>query len=61
SDAADLAEIVHKILTDNESAVNNYKNGNKKSVGFLVGQAMKVSQGKANPKLIQEMIKEQLG
>ncbi|MCP4719542.1 MAG: Asp-tRNA(Asn)/Glu-tRNA(Gln) amidotransferase subunit GatB [Desulfobacteraceae bacterium] len=61
SDAAGLAEIVHKILTDNESAVNNYKNGNKKSMSFLVGQAMKVSQGKANPKLVQEMIKEQLG
>ncbi|MCK5836696.1 MAG: Asp-tRNA(Asn)/Glu-tRNA(Gln) amidotransferase subunit GatB [Desulfobacula sp.] len=60
SDAADLAKIVDKILSDNESAVNNYKNGNKKSMGFLVGQAMKVSQGKANPKLVQEMIKELL-
>lgn len=60
SDTTELAKIVDKILFDNESAVNNYKNGNKKSMGFLVGQAMKVSRGKANPKLVQEMIKEQL-
>ncbi|SDT83886.1 Asp-tRNA(Asn)/Glu-tRNA(Gln) amidotransferase subunit GatB [Desulfobacula phenolica] len=60
SDTTELAKIVDKIIFDNESAVNNYKNGNKKSMGFLVGQAMKVSKGKANPKLVQEMIKEQL-
>ncbi|CCK79310.1 Asp-tRNA(Asn)/Glu-tRNA(Gln) amidotransferase subunit GatB [Desulfobacula toluolica] len=60
SDTTELAKIVDKIIFDNESAVTNYKNGNKKSMGFLVGQAMKVSKGKANPKLVQEMIKEQL-
>jgi aspartyl-tRNA(Asn)/glutamyl-tRNA(Gln) amidotransferase subunit B len=60
SDTAALSKIVDKILADNVSAVNNYKKGNKKSVGFLVGQAMKASKGKANPKIIQEIIKEQL-
>ncbi|MCP4116951.1 MAG: Asp-tRNA(Asn)/Glu-tRNA(Gln) amidotransferase subunit GatB [Desulfobacteraceae bacterium] len=60
SDTAELAKIVDKILADNVSAVENYKNGNKKSIGFLVGQAMKASKGKANPKLIQEILKEQL-
>jgi aspartyl-tRNA(Asn)/glutamyl-tRNA(Gln) amidotransferase subunit B len=61
SDTAELSKIVDKILADNGSAVDNYKNGNKKSIGFLVGQAMKASKGKANPKIIQEIIKEQLG
>jgi aspartyl-tRNA(Asn)/glutamyl-tRNA(Gln) amidotransferase subunit B len=60
SDTAELSKIVDKILADNVSAVNNYKKGNKKSIGFLVGQAMKVSKGKANPKIIQEIIKDQL-
>jgi len=36
-------EIVDKIISDNASAVENYKNGNKKSIGFLVGQAMRIS------------------
>jgi len=60
SDTSELAKIVDRILSDNVSAVDNYKNGNKKSMGFLVGQAMKISQGKANPKMVQEMIKAQL-
>jgi aspartyl-tRNA(Asn)/glutamyl-tRNA(Gln) amidotransferase subunit B len=60
SDTSELAGIVDKVMADNASAVSNYKNGNKKSMGFLVGQAMKISRGKANPKLIQEMIKVQL-
>jgi aspartyl-tRNA(Asn)/glutamyl-tRNA(Gln) amidotransferase subunit B len=60
SDASKLTDIVENILAENASAVDNYKNGNKKAIGFLVGQAMKASKGKANPKIIQEMINEQL-
>jgi aspartyl-tRNA(Asn)/glutamyl-tRNA(Gln) amidotransferase subunit B len=60
SDTSELAKIVDKIISDNDSAVSNYRNGNEKSMGFLVGQAMKASRGKANPKVIQEIITEQL-
>ncbi len=60
SDTDELIKIVEKILSDNVSAVENYESGNKKSIGFLVGQAMKASRGKANPKLVQEIIKNQL-
>ena len=60
SDAGELAKIVDKILLDNPSAVDNFKSGNQKSMGFLMGQAMKISKGKANPKLVQEMIKARL-
>jgi aspartyl-tRNA(Asn)/glutamyl-tRNA(Gln) amidotransferase subunit B len=60
SDATELEKIVDKIISDNTSAVNNYKNGNKKSIGFLVGQAMKISHGKANPRIIQELIRKRL-
>ncbi len=55
-----LKKIVDKIISDNVSAVTHYKNGNEKSMGFLVGQAMKASKGKANPKVIQEIIKKHL-
>ncbi|MEK6194045.1 MAG: Asp-tRNA(Asn)/Glu-tRNA(Gln) amidotransferase subunit GatB [Deltaproteobacteria bacterium] len=60
SDTGMLRVIVDQVVSDNMSAVENYKNGNKKSIGFLVGQAMKLSQGKANPKRLQEILKEKL-
>jgi len=60
SNTGALRAIVDQVVSDNTSAVENYKNGNKKSIGFLVGQAMKLSQGKANPKRLQEILREKL-
>ena len=60
SNTGALRGIVDQVITENASAVENYKNGNKKSIGFLVGQGMKLSKGKANPKRLQEIIKETL-
>jgi len=60
SDIGMLRGIVDQVVSDHMSAVENYKNGNKKSIGFLVGQAMKLSQGKANPKRLQEILREKL-
>ena len=60
SNTGALRDIVDQVITENASAVENYKNGNKKSIGFLVGQAMKLSKGKANPKRLQEIFKETL-
>jgi len=60
SDTAMLESIVAEVLAAHVSAVENYKNGNKKSIGFLVGQAMRASGGKANPKLVQQMLQEKL-
>ncbi len=56
SDAKQLEEIVDRVLTANPAAVNDYRNGTAKAMGFLVGQAMQASQGKANPKLIREIL-----
>jgi len=61
SDEGEIAEIVEGVLKDNEQAANDVKNGEMKAIGFLVGQVMKASQGKANPGLAQELIKKQLG
>lgn len=60
SDEAALILIVEKVLSDNPKAVADIKSGELKVVGFLVGQVMKASQGKANPGVVQQIIKRQL-
>lgn len=61
SDEGEIAKIVQQVLSENEKAAEDVKNGEMKAIGFLVGQVMKQSQGKANPSLAQELIKKQLG
>lgn len=56
-----ITEIVSKILAENPKAAEDVKNGEMKAIGFLVGQVMKASGGKANPAITQEIIKKQLG
>jgi len=62
SDEGAIAQIVDEVLADpaNTKAVSDIKNGNDKVIGFLVGQVMKKSQGKANPALAQKLIRERL-
>lgn len=60
SDEGQIAKIVAQVLTDNPKATEDVKNGEMKAIGFLVGQVMKASRGKANPGLAQKLIKEQL-
>lgn len=61
SDESEIAKIVEQVLADNAKAAEDVKNGEMKAVGFLVGQVMKNSKGKANPKMAQDLIKKQLG
>ncbi len=49
-----------KILEENPQSVSDYKAGKDKALGFLVGQAMKQTKGKANPKMLNEMFIEEL-
>lgn len=62
SDESAIAAIVDEVLADPASAkaVEDIRGGNDKAIGFLVGQIMKKSQGKANPALAQRLIKERL-
>ena len=62
SDEGAIAAIVDEVLADPASAkaVADIKAGNDKVIGFLVGQIMKKSQGKANPALAQKLIRERL-
>jgi len=61
SDEGEIAKIVAKVIEENPKAAEDLKNGEMKAIGFLVGQIMKASQGRANPSLAQELIKKQLG
>jgi aspartyl-tRNA(Asn)/glutamyl-tRNA(Gln) amidotransferase subunit B len=60
SDEGALVEVVKKILESNPQSVADYKSGKEKAFGFLVGQAMKETKGKANPQLINKILKEEL-
>ncbi len=62
SDEGEIATIVDEVLADpaSQKAVDDIKAGNDKAIGFLVGQIMKKSQGKANPALAQKLIRERL-
>ncbi len=61
SDAGALEEIVKKVIAENPKAAEDVASGEMKAIGFLVGQVMKHSQGRANPGIAQEIIKKQLG
>lgn len=61
SDEAAIEEIVRQVVADNTKAADDIRAGEMKAIGFLVGQVMKASQGKANPALAQQLIKKVLG
>lgn len=61
SDEGEIAKVVEQVLAENAKAAEDVKNGEIKAIGFLVGQVMKLSQGKANPALATTLIKKQLG
>ena len=60
SDEGELTGIVEKILSENEQSVIDYKNGKDRALGFLVGQVMKATRGKANPQMVNKMVKGML-
>ena len=60
SDTGFLEGLVDQIIADNPDEVQRFKEGKKQLMGFFVGQAMKASQGKANPKMVTEMVTKKL-
>lgn len=60
TDTGAIEALVDKVLADNASQVEAYKNGQDKLFGFFVGQVMKVSQGKANPAMVNDLLKKKL-
>lgn len=58
SNAGDIEDIVRHIMKENESAVADYRAGKAAALQFLTGQVMKESRGKANPKMVREIIQK---
>lgn len=60
SDEGALRAVVEQVIADNPQSVADYRSGKEKAVGFLVGQAMKATKGKANPGMVNQLLKELL-
>ena len=60
SDPKELEKLIEKVITDNPEKVKEYKSGKEKLFGFFVGQIMKSSGGKANPQLVNDILKKKL-
>ena len=60
SDENEIESLVDNVLNSNPENVKKYKNGKDKLFGFFVGEAMKLSKGKANPKIVNDLVKKKL-
>jgi aspartyl-tRNA(Asn)/glutamyl-tRNA(Gln) amidotransferase subunit B len=60
SDDNEILKLVENVIADNQDKVKEFLSGKDKLFGFFVGQVMKVSQGKANPGIVNKLLKEHL-
>ncbi len=60
TDTGAIEAVVEQVLSDNPDNVEAYRGGQEKLIGWFVGQVMKATQGKANPKLVNELLKAKL-
>ena len=60
SDDKEIMKLIDKVIAENQDKVKDYLGGKDKLLGFFVGQVMKLSQGKANPGLVNKLLKESL-
>ena len=60
NDAGELQAVVEQVIKDTPQSVEDYRNGKEKAIGFLVGQTMKAMKGKANPGMVNKILKELL-
>ena len=61
SDPAQLLPIINNVLDNNAQSIEDFKNGKDRAVGFLVGQIMKATKGQANPGVVNQLLKQELG
>ena len=61
ADASELEPLVERVLAANPSEVESYRGGKQGLFGFFVGQVMRESQGKADPKIVNELLRQKLG
>ena len=60
SDENFIIETVRNVIKENEESVNDYKEGHDRAIKYLMGQVMKLSQGKINPQKAMELLKQEL-
>ncbi|MCI8482953.1 MAG: Asp-tRNA(Asn)/Glu-tRNA(Gln) amidotransferase subunit GatB [Lachnospiraceae bacterium] len=60
NDEGELKETIEQVIQNNPKSVEDYRNGKEKAIGFLVGQTMKAMKGKANPGVVNQMLRELL-
>ncbi len=60
NDEGALRSTIEQVIRDNPQSVDDYHNGKEKAIGFLVGQTMKAMKGKANPAMVNQILKELL-
>jgi aspartyl-tRNA(Asn)/glutamyl-tRNA(Gln) amidotransferase subunit B len=60
SDASELDPVIDRVLGENEAQVASFKSGKEGVLGYLVGQVMRETEGKANPKVVNERLREKL-
>ncbi len=60
SDAGALVPMITEILDNNEQSIIDFKNGKDRAIGFLVGQIMKATRGKANPQMVNKILLEEI-
>jgi len=60
TDEGAIRQIVEEVLKENPDAVQKYKSGQTKVIGFLVGQVMRKTKGKANPQLVNKILRQLL-
>ena len=60
NDEGALIKIIDEVINQNQKSVNDYKQGKQKAIGFLMGQVMKQTKGKANPQAVNKILIEKL-
>ncbi len=61
SDEEDLQRVVDEVMAANPKSIEDCRSGKEKAIGFLVGQVMKATKGKANPQVVNKLLKDKLG
>jgi aspartyl-tRNA(Asn)/glutamyl-tRNA(Gln) amidotransferase subunit B len=61
SDDSQIEDMIAQVISGNEQAVKDYQAGKQQSLGFLIGQVMKISKGRANPELVRNILVKKLG
>jgi aspartyl-tRNA(Asn)/glutamyl-tRNA(Gln) amidotransferase subunit B len=60
TDTSEIEAVVDQVIAENPGPAQDYRDGKKKAIGFLVGQVMKVTRGKANPQMVNQLLRQKL-